>query len=216
MDVFKALLCSWTICNLLLVGEAFIHIDVDQQEVVVEVHESPVNGSRRRRSTDGFPEAFDVDFKSNDLKARISLSRNYDVSDDVPVLLMRSKIIKYRFDSKEPAAYYFDLENGASFMAWQKNEETSSSEQYNLFGTFVSGNDEFLIQPPGGGYTNHTLAKITNDSPVRSDYVLNPDFDIDAAQESYQIQNTTTRKKRADIIYEVEIFFVIDYAIYQR
>ncbi|XP_053399843.1 zinc metalloproteinase/disintegrin-like isoform X2 [Mercenaria mercenaria] len=180
-------------------------------------------GARQRRSVDAFPDELDVELSTDEMHISLHhLKRNFDIPNEFPVHLMRNGEVKqYSFESKRKVAYYFDTTSGAAFMAWPKSEQNGTAEEFDLYGTFISdNNEEYFVQPPKDKQSSYTVLKISEKKTTVSDYVtlLHTDVKImqDKVDNRRNANNPTKRERRQTTTYEIEIFFVLDYAIYQE
>ncbi|KAH3689057.1 hypothetical protein DPMN_191277 [Dreissena polymorpha] len=49
---------------------------------------------------------------------------------------------------------------------------------FTLFGTFVTGETQFLVKPPDRATGSHTLAPVKDVHPTETDFLVNPAFGI--------------------------------------
>lgn len=203
----------WIVAGIAEATLAFVLLPVTGEEVDLQVEVKQESRHRERRSTDNFPHSLQVNTTINGVNSHIPLERNYGITDDVPVLLMRSgKVRKYRFDSENSVAFYTSRATGAAFMIWMRNStDNSSSAWFDLFGTFRFKGHEYLIQPPSGPNQGHTVAEVPETHPVFADFIL--DKESLTRRADFEVA-TNRRKKRETAAYQVEILFVIDNSLY--
>ncbi|KAH3839231.1 hypothetical protein DPMN_112656 [Dreissena polymorpha] len=88
----------------------------------------------------------------------------------------------------------------------------------NKFGTFVTDNTQFLVQPPDRATGSHTLSPVKDVLPTETDFLVNPTLDRDLLKKSMSNLSDTScehfRNKRQSTAYKVELFFVIDFSLY--
>ncbi|XP_052281136.1 uncharacterized protein LOC127878647 [Dreissena polymorpha] len=116
-------------------------------------------------------------------------------------------------------AYYEDRSREAVFMVWEKPDAGNGSGEpvFDFFGTFVSDNTQFLVQPPDSATGSHSLAQVQDVSPTETDFRLDPEFDqsmLEKATEILSDEQLRTKRQVTPASYIVEVFFVIDYGLY--
>ncbi|KAH3839212.1 hypothetical protein DPMN_112637 [Dreissena polymorpha] len=175
---------------------------------------------RHRRSTERFPIDIAANFTYSNVVSNINLHKISDVTSDVPVVLNdEGRMTAYKvFDTTE-VAYYEDRSREAVFMVWEKPDAGNGSGEpvFDFFGTFVSDNTQFLVQPPDSATGSHSLAQVQDVSPTETDFRLDPEFDqsmLEKATEILSDEQLRTKRQVTPASYIVEVFFVIDYGLY--
>ncbi|XP_060561267.1 A disintegrin and metalloproteinase with thrombospondin motifs 19-like, partial [Ruditapes philippinarum] len=172
---------------------------------------------RQRRYIDQFPDQLDVDVSTDELHEHFqNLKRNHHVPHIKYVHMMENGTVKkFRFERKETMAYYIDVEHGAAFEVSLASE---GSEDFDIYGTFVSKQHNYLVQPPRDNRSTYTVALMEEKLTTSFDNIKLPDKDAKITEEKMQNrseQTINTREKRQTTNYEIEIFFVIDFSLYE-
>ncbi|XP_060577527.1 uncharacterized protein LOC132734720 isoform X2 [Ruditapes philippinarum] len=172
---------------------------------------------RQRRYIDQFPDQLDVDVSTDELHEHFqNLKRNHHVPHIKYVHMMENGAVKkFRFERKETMAYYIDVEHVAAFEVSLASE---GSEDFDIYGTFVSKQHEYLVQPPRDNRSTYTVSLMEEKLTKSFDYIKLSDTDAKITEGKMQNrseQTINTREKRQTTDYEIEIFFVIDFALYK-
>ncbi|XP_060561886.1 uncharacterized protein LOC132721582 isoform X2 [Ruditapes philippinarum] len=110
-------------------------------------------------------------------------------------------------------AYYIDVEHGAAFEVSLTSE---GSEDFNIYGTFVSKQHNYLVQPPRDNRSTYTVSLMEEKLNTSFDNIKLSDAKItEGKMQNRSEQTLNTREKRQATDYEIEIFFVIDFALYK-
>ncbi|XP_060590809.1 uncharacterized protein LOC132745835 isoform X2 [Ruditapes philippinarum] len=172
---------------------------------------------RQRRYIDQFPDQLDVDVSTDELHEHFqNLKRNHHVPHIKYVHMMENGAVKkFRFERKETMAYYIDVEHVAAFEVSLASE---GSEDFDIYGTFVSKQHKYLVQPPRDNRSTYTVSLMEEKLPTSIDYIKLSDTDAKITEGKMQNrseQTINTREKRQTTDYEMEIFFVIDFGLYK-
>ena len=189
------------------------------EEVLVNIQAS----SRSKRSTNGelHPDHFDLRFSSSGLQIHLVLHRNDRLTTDVPTFTLKDGKMEYeRPNVSQTAVFYQDTINGGSFLVNFNGDKTET-----MYGVFQSNGSEFILQsnetkedaPQRNGFRKFAINKartinINNDEDVKS-----YSWKGQKGKEMIRAKRIDTgRQKRASESYSVELFIVVDYAVYQR
>ncbi|KAH3839661.1 hypothetical protein DPMN_113093 [Dreissena polymorpha] len=198
----------------------FRHVPLHVQDNVKITISSTQRQTRSSQFPDILPNVLDVSFTSAVSDAILKLTRIYDITDDVPIVLLQDGTFRsHRLVDAQKVAYYEDASQGAVFMVWERTSGSSNeknSENLQFFGTFHSDDSEYLVQPPELETGSHTLGPVEDVNSFNSDFLLDPNFEQAKLNESINNATEGARIKRDTTApYEVEIFFVIDFGLYQ-
>ncbi|KAL4230709.1 hypothetical protein ACF0H5_011084 [Mactra antiquata] len=188
------------------------HLSLEGTEIQVRGRSADFEYARERRSADEFPTRISVDLTSSDISTHLDLQQNADITDNVPVLLWRDNMVKrYRVEETERVAFYEDVDHGAAIMV-SFNKNNNSEDEFLYFGTFMTEDGERLIQPSDEINNKYTISEIEMPEIASMDFKINPNYD--QHKKPVHSSDIPSRQRRNVIVYEVEIFFVVDYAIY--
>ncbi|XP_069108286.1 uncharacterized protein [Argopecten irradians] len=205
-----------------------------ETEEQVTLHIS--DNGRYKRSSDGgisIPDVLGIHFDTSNATVSLSLRRNYDLTENVPVFVSTEsgRIVQKHLPPVTDTAFYQDVKYGAAFTV--KFQEKSSKVS-NLFGSLHLRKDKYFLERTGDLDKNDPslfhLRKFKVKAGMVTDFVKRKDHDTtkgnyagtkagrqsirDKSRRGGKTDDGKSRMKRSVVQQTVEIMIASDHTIY--
>ncbi|CAC5419010.1 unnamed protein product [Mytilus coruscus] len=179
-----------------------------REEILVEISQ----GLRTRRSVDSsfHPRTYDLDLKVERTQVNFHLVRNDNIRTNVPTKTLRHGMLTgTNLQEEKVSIFYQDIKKGASFVVQQNKKQSES-----MFGTFNSGGNSFILKSPDEIFTlqfGSNIFEIIKEIRNRTEFG-------DGLQSGDRLKDLPVRKrhrkKRANLLNQIELLIFCDYSIY--